>query len=117
MSVRETDSAQAAERAMTDPTAAAEKADRWNDPRLPWNGKPRAADILCWLGIVVSGSSYWVLLPLRLSLVGTHPVLAGMLNGGTESIISAPAFATAGGGTVVGAGASPTSGGCEVGRL
>ncbi len=21
-----------------------------DDPRLPWTGKPRAADILCWLG-------------------------------------------------------------------
>src|SRR6266851_8876104 len=85
MSVPETDSAQAAERAATAATAAAEKADRWNDPQLPWNGKPRAADILCWLGIVVSGLFYWVLLPLRLSLVGTHPVLAELLNGGTES--------------------------------
>src|SRR6266852_6992324 len=101
MSVPETDSAQAAERAVTAATAAAEKADRWNDPRLPWNGKPRAADILCWLGIVVSGLSYWVLLPLRLSLVGTHPVLAELLNGGTESIISAAAFARAGDGTLV----------------
>jgi len=101
MSVPETDSAQAAERAVTAATAAAEKADRWNDPRLPWNGKPRAADILCWLAIVVSGLSYWVLLPLRLSLVGTHPVLAELLNGGTESIISAAAFARAGDGTLV----------------
>jgi hypothetical protein len=29
------------------------------------------------------------LLPLRVSLVGTHPVVAELLNGGTESIISA----------------------------
>jgi membrane protein DedA with SNARE-associated domain len=101
MSVPETDSAQAAERAATAATASAEKADRWNDPQLPWNGKPRAADILCWLGIVVSGLFYWVLLPLRLSLVGTHPVLAELLNGGTESIISAAAFARAGDGTLV----------------
>src|SRR5229473_5687192 len=101
MSVPETDSAQAAERAVTAPTAAAEKADRWNDPRLPWNGKPRAADILCWLGIVLSGLLYWVLLPLRVSLVGTHPVVAELLNGGTESIISAAAFARAGHGTLV----------------
>ena len=42
MSVPETDSAQAAERAVTAATAAAEKADRWNDPLLPWNGKPRS---------------------------------------------------------------------------
>src|SRR6266851_1741460 len=100
MSVPETDSAQAAERAVTAPTAAAEKADRWDDPRLPWHGKPRAADILCWLGIVLSGLLYWVLLPLRVSLVGTHPVVAELLNGGTESIISAAAFARTGHGTL-----------------
>jgi membrane protein DedA with SNARE-associated domain len=96
MSVPETESAQAAERA----AAAPGKADPPDDPRLPWHGKPRAADIFCWLGIVLSGVSYWALLPLRVSLVGTHPVVAELLNGSTESIISAAAFARAGSGTL-----------------
>ena len=97
MSVPGTEPAQAAERAAT---AAPGKAGPWDDPRLPWHGKPRAADILCWLGIVLSGLLYWVLLPLRVSLVGTHPVVAELLNGGTESIISAAAFAKTGHGTL-----------------
>jgi membrane-associated protein len=100
MSVPETTgSAQAAERE----AGAAEapgSSDPGSDPRLPWQGKPRAADILCWLGIVLSGLSYWLLLPLRVSLVGTHPVAAELLNGSTESIISAAAFARAGNGTL-----------------
>jgi membrane protein DedA with SNARE-associated domain len=96
MSVPETESARAAERA----AAAPEKPDRWNDPRLPWHGKPRAADIFCWLGIVVSGLFYWVLLPVRVSLIGTHPVVAELLNGSSESIISAAAFTRAGEGTL-----------------
>jgi hypothetical protein len=96
MSVPETESAQAAERAPAVAAAAQEKAD----PRLPWHGKPRAADICCWLGIVVSGLFFWVLLPVRVSLVGTHPVVAVLLNGSTESIISAAAFAQAGDGTL-----------------
>src|SRR5215470_13605889 len=96
MSVPETESAQAAEPA----GAGSEKADRWADPRMPWAGKPRAADILCWLGIVLSGLFYWALLPLRLSLVGTHPVVAELLNGGTEAIISAAAFARTGHGAL-----------------
>jgi membrane-associated protein len=100
MSVPETESAQAAEGAATAAIAAPEKADPWNDPRLPWHGRPRAADIFCWLGIVLSGLFYWVLLPLRVSLVGTHPVVAELLNGGAESIISAAAFARAGDGTL-----------------
>src|SRR5262252_9808512 len=76
------------------------KADRWNDPRLPWLGKPRVADILCWAGIVLSGVFFWALLPLRVSLVGTHPVVAELLNGSTESMISAAAFARVGHGTL-----------------
>jgi len=96
MSVPEPESAQAAERA----AAAPENADRWSDERVPWHGKPRAADIVCWLGIVVSGLFFWVLLPVRVSLVGTHPVVAELLNGSIESIISAAAFARAGDGTL-----------------
>jgi membrane protein DedA with SNARE-associated domain len=99
MSVPEMESAQAADRAAAG-TAAPGEADRWNDPRLPWRGKPRTADILCWLGIVLSGVFYWALLPLRLSLIGTHPVVAELLNGSTESMISAAAFARAGDGTL-----------------
>ena len=49
---------------------------------------------------MLSGVFYWALLPLRLSLVGTHPVVAELLNGSTESIISAAAFARAGDGTL-----------------
>jgi membrane-associated protein len=101
MSAPEAESAQAAEKALTAPAAGSRKSGLRDDPRLPWQGKPRAADILCWLGIVLSGLLYWVLLPLRLSLVGTHPVVAELLNGGTESIISAAAFARAGHGTLV----------------
>ncbi len=99
MSVPEMESAQAADRAAAG-TAAPGEADRWNDPRLPWRGKPGTADILCWLGIVLSGVFYWALLPLRLSLIGTHPVVAELLNGSTESVISAAAFARAGDGTL-----------------
>src|SRR6266498_1586063 len=100
MSIPGMESAQAAENAAVTATAGSGKADLRDDPRLPWHGKPRAADILCWLGIVFSGLLYWVLLPLRVSLVGTHPVVAELLNGSTESIISAAAFARAGDGTL-----------------
>lgn len=86
--------------AAADPTAVPEKGDPWNDPRLPWHGKPRTADILLWAAIVFSGLFYWTLLPLRVSLIGTHPVVAEVLNGSTESIISAAAFARTGDGTL-----------------
>ena len=100
MSVPEAEPAQPTEGAATAATAAPGKAEQWSDPRLPWLGKPRTADILCWAGIVLSGVFFWALLPLRVSLIGTHPVVAELLNGSTESIISAAAFARVGHGTL-----------------
>ncbi|HEX6525393.1 MAG TPA: DedA family protein [Streptosporangiaceae bacterium] len=108
MSVPETDSAQPAEgegtaEASTEANAEAaspERRDPWNDPRLPWSGRPRKADILCWAGIMLYGVFIWATLPLRTSLVGRHPVISELLAGGTESIISAAAFARVGHGTV-----------------
>ena len=73
----------------------------WDDPRTPWAGKPGRADILCWAGIMLSGIFYWVTVPLRTHLVGTHPVLSELIGGGTESIISAAAFARVGHGTLI----------------
>jgi len=56
---------------------------------------------LCWAGIVLSGLYYYALLPFRASLVGTHPVLLELLNGSTEAIIAAAAFARVGHGSLV----------------
>jgi membrane-associated protein len=78
-----------------------QKPEPWDDPRTPWAGKPRRADILCWAGIMLSGIFYYVMLPFRASLLGTHPVLSELLNGSTEAIIAAAAFARVGHGTLV----------------
>jgi len=72
----------------------------WTDPRLPWEGKPRRVDIACWAAITLSGLYYLALLPFRGSLVGTHPVVGVLLNGATESIVSAAAFARVGHGSL-----------------
>ena len=74
---------------------------KWDDPRIPWAGKPRRIDILCWAGIMLSGIYYWALLPFRASLVGTHPVLSELLNGSTEAIVAAAAFARVGHGSLL----------------
>jgi membrane-associated protein len=76
-------------------------ADRPADPRLPWAGRPRKVDILCWAGITLSGIYYLTLLPFRADLVGTHPVLLEVLNGSTEAIVAAAAFARIGHGTLL----------------
>ena len=80
--------------------ATGKPANPWDDPRLPWSGKPRRADIACWAGITISGLYYLLLLPFRASLVGTHPVLLEILNGSTEAIVSAAAFARVGHGSL-----------------
>lgn len=72
----------------------------WDDPRLPWEGKPERADILCWAGIVLSGFFYLALLPFRAELVGHHPLLGSFLNGATESIVTASAYARIGRGSL-----------------
>lgn len=81
--------------------AAGGPAGTWDDPRLPWSGKPRRVDILLWAGIVLSGIYYWALLPFVAPLVGTHPVLLEVLNGNTAAIISAAAFVRVGHGSLV----------------
>jgi membrane-associated protein len=79
---------------------AAGQRPAWDDPRLPWAGRPRRIDILLWAGIVLSGIYYWAMLPFRAPLVGTHPVALELLNGSTEAIITAAAFARLGHGTL-----------------
>ena len=81
------------------PPAPGRQAAR-DDPRLPWAGKPRLADILCWAGITLSGIFYWAMLPFRAPLLGTHPVLLELLNGSTEAIVAAAAFVRVGHGTL-----------------
>jgi len=89
------------EQAETADESAPPRPGTWDDPRVPWSGRPQRLDILCWAAIVLSGIYYWAMLPFRAELVGTHPVLGELLNGSTESIIAAAAFARVGHGTLV----------------
>jgi membrane protein DedA with SNARE-associated domain len=82
------------------PTVEATEKSPWDDPRLPWTGKPGKADIACWAAVVGSGLFLLILLPFRAALVGTHPVIGELLNGSTESVISAAAFARTGHGSL-----------------
>jgi len=84
----------------TAPAAGGQRAT-WDDPRIPWSGRPRRVDIICWAGIVLSGIYYWALLPFVAPLVGTHPVLLEVLNGNTAAIIAAAAFVRIGHGSLV----------------
>src|SRR6201993_353824 len=50
---------------------------------------------------MLSGIFYWTTLPFRASLVGTHPVSLVLINGSTEGIVAAAAFARVGHGSLV----------------
>jgi membrane-associated protein len=82
------------------PDSGTRPASVWDNANLPWQGKPRKADIICWAGIVVSGFFYLALLPFRAVLVGTYPLLGVALNGATESLVAAAAFARVGHGSL-----------------
>jgi membrane-associated protein len=103
VSVPETENTQSADIAAAKSGAGAAEpaAAHRNDPRMPWEGRARKADIICLLSIILSGVYYYALLPLRTHLVGTHPVISELLNGSTEAIIAAAAFARVGHGTVI----------------
>jgi membrane protein DedA with SNARE-associated domain len=74
--------------------------DPWANANLPWVGRPRRVDVACWAAICLSGIYYLSLLPFRASLVGTHPLISVLLNGSTEAIVSAAAFASKGHGSL-----------------
>jgi membrane protein DedA with SNARE-associated domain len=66
------------------------------EERLPWVGRPSRADILCWAGISLSGFYALAMLPVKPSLIGTHPVLLELLTGSTAATIAAAASARVG---------------------
>jgi membrane protein DedA with SNARE-associated domain len=63
---------------------------------LPWAGRPRRADLICWFGIALSGVYGLALIPARPMLIGHHPVLLELLTGSMTSIVAAGAFARVG---------------------
>ena len=99
-----TEQAQSSDPASTSDPAKAEDPAKANDPwanaNLPWVGRPRRVDVACWAAICLSGIYYLALLPFRASLVGTHPLISVLLNGSTEAIVSAAAFASKGHGSL-----------------
>jgi membrane protein DedA with SNARE-associated domain len=68
----------------------------WDDPRLPWRGKPTRNDILCWAGFSFTGIYALVLLPLRPILLGANPYLLAALGGSRISAVTIGALAAVG---------------------
>ncbi len=65
---------------------------RWR----PWLGQPRAADLICFAGIVLSTCYGFAAIPLTPELIASHPVLLEMLTGSAASVVAAGAFSDIG---------------------
>lgn len=73
----------------TDDGVADDEAEKewWDDPRMPWKGKPGRADLVCWIGIAVVGVYGLIMLPLRAYLVVANPVLQAALTGSRSALV------------------------------
>jgi len=68
----------------------------WDDPRMPWKGKPSRNDVLCWAAFSLTGVYALVLLPLRPVLLGANPYLLAALGGSRVSAVTIGALAATG---------------------
>jgi membrane protein DedA with SNARE-associated domain len=77
---------------MTGAVVLAQGSSRW----VPWEGHARRDDLVCWYALAGMAVFYTAMWPLRPILIGSNPVLLGILTGAKESIIAAGAFAGVG---------------------
>lgn len=73
----------------------------WDDPRMPWKGKPTRADIGCWAAISLTGIYGLILLPFRPVLLGESPYLLAALGGSRTSTVTIGALYAVGQGSLV----------------
>ncbi len=68
----------------------------WQDPRMPWSGRPTRADLLCWAGIALSGVLTLALLPFRPVLLAQNPLVLAGLSGSRTVMVTLGALAAVG---------------------
>ena len=84
------------EPAPTPPDDDAPPKEWWDDPRMPWKGKPGRSDVACWAAFSLTGLYALVLLPLRPVLLGANPYLLAALGGSRVSAVTIGALAATG---------------------
>ncbi|TWP34403.1 DedA family protein [Leekyejoonella antrihumi] len=69
--------------------AAQQPAERewWDDPRMPWKGKPRRVDIACWASFCVIGIYGLVTLPLRPILLSLNTYVLAAVSGSSIAMV------------------------------
>jgi membrane protein DedA with SNARE-associated domain len=77
---------------MTSTAVPAHRSSRW----VPWDGRPRRDDLVCWYALAGMAVFYSAMWPVRPLLIGSNPVLLEILTGSKEAVIAAGAFAGVG---------------------
>ena len=78
------------------PAPAAAEREWWDDPRMPWKGKPGRSDLACWIAFSLTGVYALVLLPLRPILLGLNPYVLAALGGSRTTAVAIGALAATG---------------------
>lgn len=78
------------------PPQAEPEREWWDDPRMPWKGKPGRNDIWCWVLFSLTGLYALVLLPLRPVLFGLNPYVLAALGGSRTTAVAIGALAATG---------------------
>ncbi|MDQ2852698.1 MAG: DedA family protein, partial [Actinomycetota bacterium] len=73
----------------TGPAEPAEPTPRewWDDPRMPWSGKPGKKDLWCWACIALLGLYGFATLPLRAWLLGLNTYALAAFSGSNIAMV------------------------------
>ena len=79
-----------------DDAAEPRQKEWWEDAKLPWKGKPRREDILCWVGFSLSGIIGLIMIPLRPVLLGSAPLALVAITGSRSGLVTIGALSAVG---------------------
>jgi membrane protein DedA with SNARE-associated domain len=73
-----------------------EQKEWWDDPRMPWKGRPSRSDLLCWAGFTASGIIALIMIPLRPVLIGASPLALVAITGSHSGLVTIGALSAVG---------------------
>lgn len=73
----------------SDPGAGSEEElEWWQDPRMPWKGKPGKQDIACWIMFSLTGVYALVMMPLRPIIFAASPYVLAGITGSRTAVVT-----------------------------
>lgn len=60
----------------------------WQDPRMPWQGKPGRQDIACWIMFSLTGVYALVMMPLRPVIFAASPYVLAGITGSRTAVVT-----------------------------